>query len=416
VIVGNSDPRGAIFVDPAAYVDQDAWHAVAADLRAHAPVLRVEADGYSPFWAVTRHEDVMNVSRQNDRFLNTDNPVLGPDVEVEMLVKMGIEPKALTHMDGSEHRNHRSVANAWFRPRAVSRRQPTIAAIADEFVDRFRAMGGHCDFAQEIAVPYTLRVIMSIFGVPEEDEPTMLRLTQGLFGAADPEYLGDLTDPFAMVTNSIREFEGYFEELADDRRKCPTDDLATVLANGQVEGRPMGPQATMWYFIIVATAGHDTTSFALSGGLEALLRRPEQIKKLQADPALAANAADEMIRWTSPVRHFLRYATEPTFLSGTEVPAGDRLLLSYPSANRDEQVFDDPMDFDVTRPNANRTIAFGAGEHFCLGSTFARREIRTILPRLLAVVEEIFLDGEPEFAQARFVGGVKHLPVAARLR
>lgn len=411
-----SDPRGAIFIDPAAYADQPAWHAVAADLRANDPVLRVEAEGYTPFWAVTRYEDVFEVSRHNDRFLNTRNSVLGPDIQFEMLGAMGIEPKTLIHMDGEEHREHRSLTNGWFRPRAVAQRQAAIDGIADQFVARFRDMGGRCDFAQDIAVPYTLRVIMSIFGVPPEDEATMLRLTQGIFGAADPEYLGDLTDPFAMLSGTIAEFEDYFNELAAERRARPADDLATVIANGRVGGCPMDRHATLWYFTIVATAGHDTTSFALTGGLEALLRRPEQVKLLQDDPGLVVNATEEMIRWTSPVRHFLRYLTEPAVLSGVEVPAGDRLLLSYPSANRDEQVFDDAMTFDVTRPNANRMIAFGGGEHFCLGSTFARREIRTLLPKLLAAVEEIALDGEPELAQANFVGGVKHLPVVATLR
>ncbi|HLX87789.1 MAG TPA: cytochrome P450 [Acidimicrobiales bacterium] len=410
------DPRGAIFIDPVAYADQQAWHQVAAELRREAPVLRVEAEGYTPFWAVTRYDDVFAVSRHNEQFLNTRNSVLGPDIQFEMLGTMGIEPKTLIHMDGIEHHDHRAVANAWFRPRAVSQRQADIDAIADAFVGRFRDLGGRCDFAQDIAVPYTLRVIMSIFGVPEEDEPTMLRLTQGLFGAADPEYLGDLSDPFAMVTLTIGEFEDYFAELADRRRARPEDDLATVIANASVGGCPMDRHATMWYFTIVATAGHDTTSFALSGGLEALLRHPRQVTLLQDDPSLAVNATDEMIRWTSPVRHFLRYLAEPASLSGVEIAAGDRLLLSYPSANRDEGVFDDPMAFDITRANASRTLAFGGGEHFCLGSTFARREIRTLLPRLLAEVEEITIDGEPEFAQANFVGGVKHLPVVAKLR
>ena len=411
-----TDPRGAIFIDPLAYADQAAWHAAAAALRTDEPVLRVEAEGYTPFWAVTRYADVFDVSRHNDRFLNTRNSVLGPDAQFEMLGTLGIEPKTLIHMDGEEHHEHRQVVNAWFRPRMVSRRQAAIDAIADQFVTRFRELDGRCDFAQDIAVPFTLRVIMSIFGVPEEDEPTMLRLTQGLFGAADPEYLGDLTDPFALITGTIHEFEEYFATLAADRRARPTDDLATVIANGTVGGCPMDRHATMWYFTIVATAGHDTTSFALSGGLEVLLRHPGQIRQLQHDPALVPNAADEMIRWTSPVRHFLRYLTEPATLSGTEIAAGERLLLSYPSANRDERIFEDPMAFDVARPNANRTIAFGGGEHFCLGSTFARRELRTLLPRLLAVVDEITLDGEPEFAQANFVGGVKHLPVAATFR
>lgn len=411
-----SDPRGAIFIDPVAYADQEAWHTAAAALRSDAPVLRVEAEGYTPFWAVTRYEDVFAVSRHNDRFLNTRNSVLGPDLQFQMLNAMGIEPKTLIHMDGEEHSDHRALANDWFRPRAVARRQADIDAIADQFVEKFRSLGGRCDFAQDIAVPYTLRVIMSIFGVPEEDEQTMLRLTQGLFGAADPEYLGDLSDPFAMITGTIQEFEEYFARLAEARRSEPADDLATVIANGTVAGCPMDRHATLWYFTIVATAGHDTTSYALSGGLEALLRHPDQVELLQEDEGLTVNATEEMIRWTSPVRHFLRYLTGPAVLSGVEVPAGDRLLLSYPSANRDERIFDEPMAFDVTRPNANRTIAFGGGEHFCLGSTFARREIRTLLPRLLAAVDEIALDGDPEFAQANFVGGVKHLPVAASLR
>jgi cytochrome P450 len=414
--VDRADTRGMIFIDPLAYVDQPAWHATAAELRAEAPVLRVEVEGYTPFWAVTRYDDVFEVSRHNDQFLNTRNSVLGPDIQFEMLGTLGIEPKTLIHMDGEEHREHRGVANAWFRPRAVSTRQPAIDAIADQFVARFRDLGGRCDFARDIAVPYTLRVIMSIFGVPEEDEATMLRLTQGLFGAADPEYLGDLSDPFTMITDTIGEFEEYFAHLAADRREHPTDDLATVIANASVGGCPMDRNATLWYFTIVATAGHDTTSFALSGGLEALIRHPDQIRLLQDDPSMVPNATEEMIRFTSPVRHFLRYLAEPASLSGVEVPAGDRLLLSYPSANRDERVFALPMEFDVTRPDASRTISFGGGAHFCLGSTFARREIRTLLPRLLAAVRDITLDGEPESAQANFVGGVKHLPVVATLR
>ena len=410
------DPRGAIFIDPTAYADQAHWHAVAAGLRAEAPVLRVEEEGYTPFWAVTRYDDVFAVSRNNEQFLNTRNSVLGPDAQFAFLDSIGVEPKTLIHMDGAEHHDHRGLANAWFRPRAVTQRQTAIDAIADDFVAKFRDLGGTCDFAQDIAVPYTLRVIMSIFGVPAEDEPTMLRLTQGLFGATDPEYLGDLSDPFALVVDTISQFDEYFQALAEKRREHPTDDLATVIANGQVGGCPMDHHATFWYFTIVATAGHDTTSFALSGGLEALLRRQDQVKALQDDPGLIVNAVDEMIRFTSPVRHFLRYLTQSMELSGSEIPAGDRILLSYPSANRDETVFDEPMEFSVTRPNANRMISFGGGEHFCLGSTFARRELRTILPKLLATVETIELAGEPEWAQANFVGGVKHLPVAATLR
>ena len=410
------DTRGTIFIDPVLYADQEAWHAAAAELRADAPVLRVEVEGYTPFWAVTRHEDVFAVSRDNEHFLNTRNSVLGPDAQFAFLKSIGIEGETLIHMDGDEHRDHRNVANDWFRPRAVAQRQASIEAIADEFVDKFRQLDGTCDFSQDIAVPYTLRVIMGIFGIPQEDEATMLKLTQGIFGAADPEYLGDLSDPMALLTDTIAQFERYFDGLTEDRRAHPTDDLATVIATSEVNGCPMDGNARLWYYTIVATAGHDTTSFALSGGLEALLRHPDQVTLLQQRPDLVNNAVDEMIRWTSPVRHFLRYLTRPATLSGVEIPEGERLLLSYPSANRDERMFDEPMAFDAARPNANRMIAFGGGDHFCLGSTFARRELRTILPRLLDAVDTIEVDGQPEWAQANFVGGVKHLPVSATFR
>ncbi|MFM8304370.1 MAG: cytochrome P450 [Actinomycetota bacterium] len=411
-----NDERGAIFVSPKAYVDQEHWHAVAAELRRDAPVLRVEAEGYTPFYALTRYAEVFEVSRRSDIFFNTRNSVLGPDANLEFLRSQGIDPKTLIHLDGTEHRNHRHITNDWFKPAAVKKRQADIDAIADEFVDKLADLGGSCDFAQDIAVPYTLRVIMSIFGVPQEDERLMLELTQGVFGAADPEYLGDIGDPMTFLTRTIARFAEYFDDLTADRRAHPTDDLATVIANGQIDGCPMDDDARLWYFVIVATAGHDTTSYALSGGMEALLRHPDQVALLAGDPDRAGNASEEMIRWTSPVRSFLRYAQEDTEVGGVPISAGERLLLSYPSANRDDAVFADPMRFDVTRSDADRLISFGLGVHYCLGSQFARREVRTMLPRLLARVAHIELAGEPEWAEANFVGGVKHLPVHYTLR
>lgn len=411
-----NDPRGLIFVSPHAYADPDAWHAVAAELRRDAPVLRVEAEGYTPFYALTRHTDVFEVSRRSDIFWNTRKSVLGPDANFEFLHSLGIDPKTLIHLDGTEHRDHRHVTNDWFKPAAVKTRQPAIDAIADEFADKLGDLGGECDFAQDIAVPYTLRVIMSIFGIPQEDERTMLLLTQGIFGAADPEYLGDIGDPMTFLTRTIDQFDQYFEALTADRRAHPTDDLATVIANGEIDGCPLERHARLWYFIIVATAGHDTTSYALSGGMEALLRNPDQLAALTADPSLAQNATEEMIRWTAPVRHFLRYAQEDTEIAGVPITAGERVLLSYWSANRDDAVFTDPMQFDITRPDADKLISFGLGVHYCLGSQFARREVRTMLPKLLERVKTIELDGEPQWAEANFVGGVKHLPIRYTLR
>lgn len=412
----STDPRGSIFMDPQAFADQEAWHATADELRREAPVLRMEAEGYEPFYVLTRHADVFDVSRRSDIWHNTQRSMLMDESIWQFILSQGIDPKTLIHMDGEEHRDHRQVTNDWFKPAAVRHRQGDIDAIADQFVEKMCELGGECDFAQDVAVPYTLRVIMSIYGIPPEDEPIMLRLTQGIFGAADPEYLLDAGDPMTLGTRAIADFGDYFGALAADRRAHPTDDLATVIANGQVGGCPMNQHAELWYFIIVATAGHDTTSYALSGGLEALLRHPDQLAALGADPALAVNASEEMIRWTSPVRHFLRYAQTDTSVGGVDFAAGERVLLSYPAANRDHEVFADPHRFDITRSDAGELISFGVGAHYCLGSQFARRELRTFLPKLLARVGDLQLAGDPQWAEANFVGGVKHLPVSYTVR
>ena len=412
-----TDSLGGLFHRAGTWADMTAWHDQVAQIRRSDPVLRVDADGYAPFWVLTRHADVLAVSRDNTRWLNTPRSVLGPDEDWERLVASGMPvPASLVHLDGAAHRGHRAVTNDWFKPAAVRHRQPRIDELADLFVDRMRALDGSCDFAQDIAQPYTLRVIMDIYGVPEEDEPLMMDLTQGIFGAADPEYLGDASDPGERMTASVMQFIQYFNALTADRQACPADDLATVIANGEVDGAPMGDIERLWYYIIVATAGHDTTSFALAGGMEQLARTPDQLFGLAGDDDAVVNAAEEILRWTAPVRHFMRHATEPMSVGGVEIPEGGRVLLSYPAANRDEDVFADPMTFDVRRPDADRQVGFGGGAHFCLGAQFARRELRTMLRRLSRELTHVELDGDPEWALSHFVSGVKHLPIAYTMR
>ncbi len=407
----------ALFHDPLRWADMDAWHAEAARLRRDSPILRCEPEGYQPFWALTRHADVFAVSRDNGHWLNTDNVVLGPHQDYLDMQASGFPPPAsLVQLDGTVHRDHRQVTNDWFKPAAVRTRQDRIDDIADEYVQKMRDLGGECDFAIDIAQPYTLRVIMDIYGVPEEDEPLMLDLTQGIFGAADPEFLGDSEDAGHRMMQSVMTFIQYFNELTHDRRECPQDDLATVIANGEIDGCPMADDKRLWYFIIVATAGHDTTSFALSGGMEQLVRRPEQLWVLRDDHDLVVNAAEECIRWSTPVRHFLRYATEDREVGGVTIPAGERVLLSYPSANRDPEVFADPDVFDVRRADADKLISFGVGAHFCLGAQFARRELRTMLTRLSRQHDPREQAGDPQWATAHFVSGVKHLPIRYRFR
>ncbi len=406
------DERGLIFVDPQQFADMENWHRQAQQLRESNPVAYVEADGWTPFWAVTKHSDVFEVSRRSDVFFNTERSAPGPDFQYDMLQAVGFDlPRTLVHLHGAEHDAYRKVTNEWFKPAAVRNLQPAIELIADEYADRLVEFGGSCDFAQDIAVPFTLRVIMSIFGVPREDEPMMLELTQGLFGAADPEYLGDFSDPFEVLTSSLGKFSGYFNELNEQRRAHPTEDLASVIANGQVNGAPLGDVETLWYYIIVATAGHDTTSFALSGGFEQLLRAPEQMDKLRSDVSLEHNAAEEMIRWTSPVRSFFRWAQQDFELGGAQIAKGDVVLTSYPSANRDADVFVDPMKFDIQRGDADKLLSFGLGMHYCLGAQVARREVRTMLNRVLSRTTSIEFDGAPEWTGAHFVSGVKHLPI-----
>ena len=412
-----TDTRGNLFVDPNLWADMDAWHEQVAEIRRTEPVLRVDRPDYEPFWVLTRHADVFAVSRENDRWHNTARSVIGPDADWQRIVESGMPlPRTLVHLDGTDHRDHRQVTNDWFKPAAVKHRQPRIDDLADLFIQKMRDLGGQCDFARDIAQPYTLRVIMDIYGVPESDEPMMMELTQGLFGAADPEFMGDAADANERSLASIMSFIQYFNELTENRRSCPTGDLASVIANGEVNGCPMGDGERLWYYIIGATAGHDTTSYAISGGMEALLRDPDQFWALRDNPELLLSATDEVIRWTTPVRHFMRYATEDSEVGGVSIPEGGRVLLSYPSANRDEDVFENSMTFDVHRPDADKLMSFGLGAHFCLGSQFARRETRTLLGKLAQQLAHIELAGEAEWSLSHFVSGVKHLPVAYRFR
>jgi cytochrome P450 len=407
---------GAIFVDAKRWADMDRWHEEVTAIRRSTPLLRAELEGYDPFWVVTRHEDVFNIERNDQLWANTYRSNLAPNSFWDSLLASGMpEPASLVHLDGAKHRTHRHVTNDWFKPAAVGSHQERIDAIADEFIAKLRSLDGQCDFAVEIAVPYTLRVIMDIYGVPAEDEPLMLELTQGLFGASDPEFQGG-GSPMATVMASVFRFIQYFNAVTEDRRLHPKHDLATVIANGEIDGCPIGDLERFWYYVIVATAGHDTTSFALSGGIEAILRDPEQLVAIAADPNLVVNATEEIIRWTSPVRHFLRHATSDTELHGQEIPEGGTVLLSYPSANRDDQVFASPDRFDVRRQDASKLISFGAGTHFCLGAQFARREIRTMVGKLAQQLVSLESAGEARWAESNFVSGVKHLPIRYELR
>ena len=280
-------------------------------------------------------------------------------------------------------------------------------------MDKMAEMGTSCDFARDIAMYLPLNVILSILGLPECDYGRMLKLTQELFGSADEDLQrgGEPTD----LIEVINDFFVYFTKLTEDRRANPTGDMASVVANAKIRGEDLTLMQTISYYVITATAGHDTTASAMAGGLHALIEYPDQLRRLQNDLSLMNTAVDEMIRWVTPVKHFMRTATEDYTLRDTVIRKGQSVLLSYPSGNRDEDAFDDPFSFDVGR-SPNKHLAFGFGVHYCLGAMLARMELRAFFKELLPRLESVELAGEPKWMKTIFVGGLKTLPITYDVR
>jgi cytochrome P450 len=255
---------------------------------------------------------------------------------------------------------------------------------------------------------------MQILGVPREDDHKMLAWTKAVTGSFDSEMSGGLSG-VASRQAAIQEFFRYFGVLSAERRRNPTDDLATVIANAKLDGKDIGEFQASSYYFIIATAGHDTTSSTVAGGLLALLKNPKELAKLRNNLDLLPGAIEEMLRWVSPVTHFFRTATEDYVLRGKHIKAGDSLMLSYPSANRDEEVFPDPFAFKVDR-TPNRHVAFGYGPHLCLGMHLAKMEMKALYRELLSRLEDIELAGEPAWIKANLVTGLKRLPIRYKLR
>jgi cytochrome P450 len=404
-------------VDPVTWADEERIHAYLAWLRANDPVRRLAPEGYEPFYAITKHADVMAVEKDKQGFVNDPRPTLAPILVTEAIQQLTGRRhlvRSLVQMDDPDHMKYRMLTQAWFTRQRLEQMRGTVEALAKEYVDRLADLGGECDFVKDVAIWYPLRVIMSVLGVPEEDEPYMLKLTQELFGSTDPDVQRSFD--IMAIGDVVRDFEAYFLGISEDRRRNPRDDVASVIANATIDGAPIGDLEAAGYYIIVATAGHDTTSSSTSGGLLALLENPDEFAKLRADPEKhVAGAVEEMIRWVSPVRHFMRPATRDHELRGTTIREGESVILWYPSANRDEEVFDAPFEFRIERPAA-RNLAFGYGAHVCLGQHLARLEIQALYRELLARVEHVELAGEPKFAQAAFVGGLKSLPIRYRMK
>lgn len=407
------EQAGMVFVTPAAYADEARFHAAAALLRREAPVHLVDHPNFNPFYAITRHADVLEIEAHPAEFQNAPRSILGNKESDQRRVEKGNFLTTLVHMDDPEHRLHRNLTSEWFLPKNLAKLTSRLDDLADETVHKMEAADGTCDFARDIAMPYPLQVILAILGLPESDYPRMLQLTQELFGAEDAELQRD-PDALAGVAKIVGDFITYFQALSADRQSNPTGDLASVIANGQIGGEPIDFLKMISYYVIVATAGHDTTSNAMAGGLKALIDHPAELARLQADPQLMATAVDEMIRWTSPVKHFMRTAAVDYTIGGTTIHQGEDVLLSYWSANHDETVFASPFRFDAGR-TPNKHLAFGFGVHFCLGALLAKMELKSLFTALLPRLTSVAINGEPALSHSTFVSGFKRLPIRYEL-
>ena len=396
-----------IFTDNQRWGDLDEWNRAALDLHSYGGIHRIEPDGFDPFWAVIDHAALLEVEKQPELFTNGPEPVLAGREAIE---SRGLEIKTLIHMDAPEHGKYRNLTSDWFKPASVKQLDDRLAELSQQALAKMAAAGGSCDFAVDIALPYPLQVILNILGLPESDFARMMQLTQQLFGGEDPDLQREPISPEVM-DQVIGDFFAYFADLTADRRQNPTADLASLIANGQIDDTAMPDLETLGYYVIIATAGHDTTSSAMAGGLHALIDNPDQLDALRAEPELLNNAVEEMIRWTAPVRHFMRTATADAEVAGQEIKMGDWLYLSYKAANLDPKVFADPLRFDIRRLNANRNVSFGYGIHFCLGAQLARNEIRSLIGTLVPRIDTIELAGSPATMKSTFVGGHKTLPI-----
>jgi len=416
------DDIARLLVSPSAYAT-DALYDAYRWLRTNNPLGIAEVEGFDPFWVVTKHADILEISRNNARFPSAirGTTLMSQAGEARARAITGTPHlvRSLVQMDEPDHMKYRLLTQAWFMPANVKKREGDIRALAKQAAESFAALPGQCDFVRDVAMHYPLRVVMNILGVPEEDFGRMLRLTQELFGASDPDterFKAALSDEqFAqLLVGVVQDFTDYFEAITADRRANPRDDLATLLANAEINGAPLPPFERTGYYTIIATAGHDTTSSSTAGAMWALATQPELFDRVKADPSVIPALIEEAIRWTTPVKTFMRSAAEDTEVGGQQMKQNDWMMLCYASGNRDEDVFSNADTFDIDR-TPNRQLAFGNGAHLCLGQHLARLEMRILFEELLPRLKSVSLDGEPRYSESFFVSGLKALPIKFQL-
>ena len=398
-------------VDPVRYARGGYPHDVWTQLRAEAPVARVEPPGYKPFWAITRHADIMEIARQPTRFSSEYGITLAR--AEQPVVKM---PDMVVMLDPPRHMPMRRVVSGRFTPNAVRARQADVDRMGSEILDEAVTDhdGAECDFVERIAAPLPLAVIAWMLGLPRDDWALLFRLSNEVIGNDDPEYRRPGERPGQTVRRARGELHAYFSNLIDERRGELTDDLVSELIRGRIEGAPLTEEQLVGYCELLVEAGNETTRNAISGGLVAFCQNLGQWEKLRAQPDLLPAAVEEILRWVTPISHFTRTATEDCEVGGVKISSGDQVALYFASANRDEAVFEDPFAFRIDR-RPNPHLAFGFGEHVCLGGHLARVEIQTIFRLLLERLEWFELSGPVVRLESAVNGSIKHLPLRYRL-
>jgi cytochrome P450 len=396
-------------IDPERYARRGYPHDVWTRLRAEAPVTYFAPDGMEPFWAITKHADVLEISKQPTVFSSEQGITLRPAGVVfppsEMVVML----------DPPRHGPVRRVANKRFTPRAVREQRDDIERIAVEVLGDAAPAGasGEFDFVDRIAAPFPLAVIAWVLGVPSDDWPLMFRWTNEVIGKDDPEYRRPGESPGQTSKRARGELHAYFRCLIDERRADPRDDLVSEMLRGEIDGAPLTGEQLVSYCELLVEAGNETTRNAISGGLLAFGEHREQWEALRDDPARLPDAVEEILRWSSPISHFTRTATQDYALRGSTIRSGEQVALYFASANRDEEVFDDPFEFRIDR-SPNPHLAFGFGEHFCMGAHVARVELETIFRHLLSRLDSFEVSGTVERLTSIVNGSVKHLPLRYR--
>jgi cytochrome P450 len=359
------------------------------------------------YYALARHEDVWAVSRNAPLFCSGLGSNIG-DLPQEMNEFFG----SMINMDDPKHFRLRSIVSKGFTPKEVGRVEKYVHEKAQRLVDRVldRFPEGRCDFVAHLAAPLPLEIVCDMMGIPEEDTSRIFGWTNVILGAADPEFGGNYE---ALMVAALEMFQ-YAQELGENRRAHPTDDITSIMMNAEVDGEQLSPQEFGSFFILLVVAGNETTRNAISHGMKALTDFPDQRELWWNDfETHTRTAVDEIVRWATPVVHFRRTATADTEIAGQELHAGDKVVMFYSSANRDERVFDDPYRFDVTRPLQPPQAGFGAGgPHFCLGANLARREISVMFDEIRRRMPDLRITGEPDYLQSNFINGIKHLPCA----